>query len=188
VPQSVSTTIARARIALNRVERLIAHHRFENAPQSLSVLRRDIVQANRAAADQLGLPPNDPESDEPPGPGAVFAGLRLDHLVTIHLVSLLDGVTNADVVRSLRDTLLRTQRSRDAMLGTVIALPPEGARADYDDGMADTLGMYPAEENLITTALLAFELTDSARIGLTHLLARVQATDAKVDAVWGGGE
>ena len=74
------------------------------------------------------------------------------------------------------------------MLGTVIALPPEGARADYDDGMADTLGMYPAEENLITTALLAFELTDSARIGLTHLLARVQATDAKVDAVWGGGE
>jgi uncharacterized membrane protein (UPF0182 family) len=188
VPQSVSTTIARARIALNRVERLVAHHRFENAPQSLRVLRRDIVQANRAAADQIGLPPNDPESDQPPGPGAVFAGLRLDHLVTIHLVSLFDGVTNADVVRSLRDTLLRTQRSRDAMLGTVIALPPEGDRADYDDGMADTLGMYPAEENLITTALLAFELTDSARIGLTHLLARVQATDAKVDAVWGGGE
>jgi hypothetical protein len=54
--------------------------------------------------------------------------------------------------------------------------------------MADTLGMYAAEENLITTALLAFELTDSARSGLTHVLASVQATDAKVAAVWGGGE
>lgn len=74
------------------------------------------------------------------------------------------------------------------MLDAVIALPPEGARADYDDGMSDTLGVYPAEENLITTALLAFELTDSARTGLINLLTRVQATDAKVDVVWGGGE
>ena len=54
--------------------------------------------------------------------------------------------------------------------------------------MADSLGAYPAEENLITTALLAFELTDPANTALTKLLARVQATDARVNAVWGGGE
>jgi hypothetical protein len=103
-------------------------------------------------------------------------------------LSLFDGVTNTDAVRSLRYTLMRTQRSRDVLLDAVIALPAEGARADYDDGMSDTLGVYPAEEHFITTALLVFELTDSARTGLTNLLARVQATDAKVDAVWGGGE
>jgi len=74
------------------------------------------------------------------------------------------------------------------MLDAVIALPPQGARADYDDGMSDTLGVYPGEENLITTTILAFELTDSARTALTSILTRVQATDAKVDAVWGGGE
>jgi hypothetical protein len=54
--------------------------------------------------------------------------------------------------------------------------------------MSDTLGTYPAEENLITTALLAYELTAGARTGLTNVLAQVQATEAKVDAVWGGGE
>jgi uncharacterized protein len=188
LPDSVSTTIGQAGVALDRVESLIANHRFDQAPESLRALRRKLVHANRAAADQVGLPPSDPESDEPPGPASVFAVLRLDHLVTIRLVSLFDGVSNADVVRSLQYTLSRTQRSRDAVLDAVIPLPPEGARADYDDGMSDTLGAYPAEENLITTALLAFELTDSARTGLTNVLARVQATDAKVDAIWGGGE
>jgi uncharacterized protein len=188
LPESVSTAIEQAKSALNRVERRLANHRFEMAPQSLKVLRRNVAQANRAAADQVGLPPSNPESDEPPGPASVFAVLRVDHLVTMRLVSLFDGVINADVVRSLQSTLSRTLRSRDAMLDAVIALLPEGARADYDDGMSDTLGAYPAEENLITTALLAFELTDSARTGLTNLLARVQATEAKIDAVWGGGE
>jgi uncharacterized membrane protein (UPF0182 family) len=187
-PDSVSTAIELAQVALTIVERRITNHRFDEAPESLNILQHDIVQANRAAADQIGLPPSDPESDDPPGPASVFAALKLDHQVTIQLVSLFNGVSDADVVTSLRHTLSRAQKARDDLLDAVIALPPEGARADYDDGMADSLGAYPAEENLITTALLAFELTDSARTGLTHLLARVQATDAKVDAVWGGGE
>ena len=187
-PDSVSTAIELAQVALTIVERRIANHRFDEAPESLSILQHDIVQANRAAADQIGLPPSDPESDDPPGPASVFAALKLDHQVTIHLVSLFDGVSDADVVTSLRHTLSRTQKARDDLLDAVIALPPEGARADYDDGMSDTLGVYPAEENLITTALLAFELTDPANTALTKLLARVQATDARVNAVWGGGE
>jgi uncharacterized protein len=188
LPQSVSIPIERARTASNRAETRIANHRQEKALESLKALRHNVVRANRAATDQIGLPPSDPESEEPPGPDSVFAVLRLDHLITMRLVPLFDGVTNADVVGSLRSTLSRTHGSRDAMLDAVIALPPEGARADYDDGISDTLGMYPAEENLITTALLAFGLTDAARAGLTNALARVQATDTKVDAVWGGGE
>jgi hypothetical protein len=186
--QSVSIPIEQARTALNSTERRIANHRYEKALESLKVLRQNVVRANRAATGQIGLPPSDPESDEPPGPSSVFAVLRLDHLVTMRLVPPFDGLTNADVVGSLRYALSRTQASRDAMLDAVIALPQEGARADYDDGMSDTLGAYPAEENLITTALLAYELTPGARTGLTNVLAQVQATEAKVDAVWGGGE
>jgi len=37
-------------------------------------------------------------------------------------------------------------------------------------------------------ALAAAELVDAARSGLTDALARVLATDANVNAVWGGGE
>ena len=70
----------------------------------------------------------------------------------------------------------------------VIALPAEGDRSDYDDGMADTLGMYPSEEELISGALHNAELIDSAHTALTDALARVQATYDKVNAVWGGGE
>jgi DNA-binding transcriptional LysR family regulator len=37
-------------------------------------------------------------------------------------------------------------------------------------------------------ALAAAELVDAARSGLTDALARVLATDANFNAVWGGGE
>jgi uncharacterized membrane protein (UPF0182 family) len=188
VPDAVTTQIALATASLSSVESRVANRDYAHALESLTALRQDVVHANRAAMDQIGLPPNDPESEEPPGPVSVFAVLRLNHLVTMRLVPLFDGLTDAEVVGSIRSTLARAHRSRDAVLDSVIELPAEGARADYDDGMADTLGMYGAEENLITTALLAFELTDSARSGLTHVLAHVQSTDAKAVAVWGGGE
>jgi hypothetical protein len=106
----------------------------------------------------------------------------------MRLVPLFDGVTRGDVVDSLLATLLRMHNRRDAMLDAVIALPAEGARGDYDDGMSDTLPMYPAEERRITTALQQDELTANARTGLVDARQRVQATEAKVTAVWGGGE
>jgi uncharacterized membrane protein (UPF0182 family) len=188
VPEAVAIPIQQAKAALDEVEARFAGQQYDTAPESLKALRRYVVQANRAAATQIGLPPSDPESDDLPGPTAVFAALGLDHLVTLRLVSFFDGVTDRDALQSLQYTVSRTQSSRDALLDTVIALAPEGARADYDDGMADTLGVYPTEENLITTALLAYVLTDSARSSLTEVLARIQATEAKVARVWGGGE
>jgi uncharacterized protein len=188
VPQAVSLPINSAKVTLTNVESHFASHQYGHAVESLTDLRQQVVRANVAAIDQIGLPPTDPESDDPPGPVAVFAVLKLDHLVTNRLVPLFDGATDAAAVDSLQSQLGRTLRLRDAVLDAVIPLPPEGARADYDDGMADSLGVYAAEENLITTALLAFELTDTARTSLTKDLARIQATDAKTDAVWGGGE
>ena len=105
----------------------------------------------------------------------------------MHLVPLYDSPGRLDVVSSLNYTLKRTHGRRDSMLDAVIALPAEGARGDYDDGMSDTLGMYPSEEKLVSAALKNDELIDAARTGLTNALARVQATD-KVNVVWGGGE
>ena len=188
LPNSVATPINQARAALTKAEDQVAHKRYRKALDSLRGLRRNVVRANNAATGQIGLPPTDPESDDPPGPPAVFAVLKLDHRITMVLTPLYDGLGRLDVVSSLNSTLRRTHGRRDSMLDAVIALPAEGDRADYDDGMADTLTVYPSEEELITAALQGDELINTARTGLTNALARVQATDKKVGAVWGGGE
>jgi hypothetical protein len=152
LPNSVATPIQRARTALAKADDQIAHHRYVRTLDSLRILRRNVVKANNAAKAQIGLPPTDPESDDPPGPPAVFAVLKLDHRVTMVLVPCFDALGRTDVVSSLKYTLRRTHGRRDAMLDAVIALPAEGDRSDYDDGMADTLGMYPSEEELISGA------------------------------------
>jgi excisionase family DNA binding protein len=188
LPDSVSAPIGHSMTALSKAASLIAAHSYVRGSKSLKLLLRNVVRANRAATGQVGLPPIDAESDEPPGPACVFAVLNLDHLVTMRLVPLFDRLANTRATESLRHTLSRTYDARDTMLDEVIALPHEGARADYDDGMADTLGGYSAEQSLITTALLTYELADPARTALTNALARVQATAIRVSAVWGGGE
>lgn len=188
LPGSVATPIQRAKAALTKTEDQLAHHRYRRTLDSLLVVRRSVVRANKAATEQIGLLPTDPESDDPPGPASVFAVLRLDHRVVMRLVPLYDALVRVDVVGALNATLRRTNVRRDAMLNAVIALPTEGDRADYDDGMADMLGMYPAEEGAIAGVLATAELIDPARSGLTDALARVRATEAEVDAVWGGGE
>jgi hypothetical protein len=188
LPTSVATPINQARAALTKAEDQLAHKRYRKAVDSLRVLRRNVVRANNAATAQIGLPPTDPESDDPPGPPAVFAVLKLDHRVTMHLGPLYDSLRRLEVVSSVNSTLTRTHGRRDSMLDAVIALPAEGARGDYDDGMSDTLGMYPTEEKLISGALQNADLINEARTGLTNALARVQATDDKVSVVWGGGE
>ena len=188
LPTSVATPINQARAALTKAEGQLADKRYGKALDSLSVLRRKVVKANNAAKEQIGLPPTDPESDDPPGPPSVFAVLKLDHRVTMHLGPLYDSLGRTDVVSFLNSTLARTHGRRDSMLDAVIALPAEGARGDYDDGMSDTLGMYPSEEKLISGELQNADLIDEARTGLTNALARVRATDDKVNVVWGGGE
>ena len=124
---------------------------------------------------------------DPPGPPSVFAALKLDHRVTMRLVPRFDALSRIDVVSLLNSTLTRTHGRRHSMLDAVIALRAEGALGDYD-GMSDTLGMYPGEEKRISSALQNDALIDSAHTGLTNALARLQATDAKVNVVWGGGE
>jgi hypothetical protein len=136
---------------------------------------------------QIGKPPRDPESDEPPGPAAVIAVLNLEHRIMME-VPFFNGLRTNPVIESLRFTLLTTHRLRNAMLSRVIALPVEGAGADYDDDMSDTLDLYTGEVALITRALGLYKLTPAGRVGLTKALARARATQAKVNMRWGDGD
>ena len=74
------------------------------------------------------------------------------------------------------------------MLDAVIALDPEGAGADYADGMADTLDGYIDEIENLSEALRVDRLSRAGRAGLSNALVRSQATQAKVNAAFGGGE
>jgi len=74
------------------------------------------------------------------------------------------------------------------MLDAVIALDPEGAGADYADGMADTLEGYVDEIANLAEALCVDLLSRAGRAGLSQALMRSQAAQAKVNAAFGGGE
>ena len=113
----------------------------------------------------IGAPPTDPESDDLPGPPAVIAVLGLEHRIGMGVVDLFDGMKRPGVVRALRVTLGTTHHRRNVMLDRVIALPAEGARDDYADGMADTLGIYNQEVQKVTTALRTYRLSPSGRVG-----------------------
>ena len=62
-------------LALARASLVAAHlrlkkRRYANALVSLKALRSNLGRAHRAGMAQIGRPPKDPESDEPPGPAA----------------------------------------------------------------------------------------------------------------------
>jgi hypothetical protein len=56
LPGSVATPIQRARAALTKTQDQLALHRYGRALDSLQVLRRNVVKANKAATEQIGLP------------------------------------------------------------------------------------------------------------------------------------
>jgi hypothetical protein len=182
-----ATPLQRARAALATAAARLERHRYTRALASLKALRYNLWRAHKAAVAKIGKPPTDPESDEPPGPPAVIAVANLEHRVTMVLVPFFNGLKKNWVIDPLRYTLWRTHVLRDAMLDKVIALPAAKGE-DYDDDMSDTVPIYKAEVNLVTTALKEYQLNASGRDGLTGALARVRATYAKVNERWGGGE
>lgn len=188
VARAVATPITRANAALAAATTEIHAGHPRRAITALGTLRYQLGLAHKAAMNQIGKPPADPESDEPPGPPAVLAVLALEHRIDLGVVPLFDGRTRTDVIDALRSTLYADHQRRNAILDRVIALPAEGARGDYEDGMADTLAQYPKEEKQLTTALATYRLTATSNTGLRNALTRVRATTAKVNAAFGGGE
>jgi hypothetical protein len=188
LPDSVATPIRKARRALRAAVTQVEARRYARARRSLKALRVNLRQAHRAGMAQIGLPSSDPEEDTPPGPVSVLAVLSLEHRVNVRLVPVFDGLRRDTVVTSLRYTLWLVYDRRNEMLDTVIGLDPEGDGADYADGMADTVPSYVTEVNRVKTALAQNQLTDSALLGLNRALDRIQATQAKVNQAFGGGE
>ncbi len=185
---SVSTPIQRASAALQRAVTQIRAHRYGQARASLETVRIKGRRAQEIATGLIGAPPTDPESDDVPGPPAVLAVLRLEHRIGMQVVDLFNGQKGSRIVRALRTTLWATHGRRTIMLDKVIRLPAEGARADYADGMADTLAIYKQEVTSVTTALKTYRLSPSGRTGLRRALVRVRATNVKVNRAFGGGE
>ena len=188
LPKSVAIPIGRAQAALKTAKARLQKRQYGQGVAALRVLRTNVLNAHRAGMAQIGKPPADPESEDTPGPVAVTAVLNLEHTVGTGVVALFDGMTRSDAVVALRYTLWTTHVNRDRMLKKIIALDPEGAGADYADGMADTVGIYTAEVDLVTRALQQYRLSPDGTLGLKNALTRVRATEAKVLNAYGGGE
>lgn len=74
------------------------------------------------------------------------------------------------------------------MLNAVVGLDPEGAGADYADGMADPLDGYTDEVADLTEALQTDQLSAPSQEVVSSALAGSQAAEAKVTAAFGRGE
>jgi hypothetical protein len=185
---TTATPITLANAALARAVLQIKARQIYRAKLTLASLRTYVRRAHYAAMAQIGKPPADPESDDPPGPPAVIADTALEHRVTAALVPLYNGRRRHDMVGAMSYTLSVTHNLRQLMLTKVTGLDPEGDGSDYADSMSDTLVWYPAEVTLVTTALRTYRLTSYGRYGLNHALVRVRLANATMNAAYGGGE
>ena len=131
----------------------------------------------------------DPNAEEgaAPGPASVIAVLGLDDEVVVSVSGLFDANSKGVVVAATH-ALFRTLNARDHLLDAVIGLDPEGAGADYSDGMADTVDSYTDEVANITEAISDDQLSPGGARVLRAALNQVTATAAKVNAAFGGGE
>jgi hypothetical protein len=188
IPASVANPIRLADAALSEAKLEVARRQFDKAITSLESVRANVEKAHRAGMAQIGKPPSDPESDDPPGPAAVIAVLDLEHRVVTGVVPFFNGGTETAFIDALHEALEVTYNARDKMLNRVVEFDPEEEGADYSDDMSDTLDIYTAEVNQVTTALKQYQLSQSGRAALSNALARVRATEAKVNKAFGGGE
>lgn len=184
-PATLSVTVTRARAALDAVVTSVHHRNYDRAVDRLRALRPQIRIAHTKATSLIGKPPTDPESNEPPGPGAVLKVAGLEHQVTVKLVPLYDGL-RGQTLEPLGSTLNVTAKCRDVMLDKVIALRP--GRDDYTDGLSDTLPDYKQELTALSTALTSYDLTAAARTALQQARKIVTGTRDEMQRVFGGGE
>jgi hypothetical protein len=186
IPGSVANPIRLAEEALAEAKAQVAKRQLDEAITSLGAVRDNVEKAHTAGMAQMGKPPSDPESDDPPGPPSVIAVLGLEHRVATGVVPLFNGSKEEKAfVDALLNTLSVTYTTRDEMLNRVIGLDPEGAGADYADDVGDTGEVYTAEVKQITTALNQYQLSPSGQQALSDALTRVRATQAKVDKAFG---
>jgi hypothetical protein len=107
--------------------------------------------------------------------------------VVTSVAGLFDGKKGA-ALNGLSSALFAAMNTRDKLVAAVIALDPEGAGADFADGMADTVAGYDDEVANLTEALAVDTLSAGGKKVLTAALNQSKATQAKITAAFGGGE
>lgn len=189
LPSRVAAAIERTLTALARSEERVDDARFRLARKSLKAVRLDVRRTHRAGMRQMTAVPADEEAETTPGPDSVVAVLTVEQGAVTRLGGMYDTIAHHPrVIDRISKALSATLTYRDRMLNAVIALDPEGAGADYADGMADTVDGYADEIANLTEALREDQLSARARTALAKALVRSRATAAKVNAAFGGGE
>jgi hypothetical protein len=189
LPSRVANAISRAQLSLDAASQSIDTGDTAKAVASLQALRLNIYRADRAARAQMNAaPPADEEAAATiPGPDSVIAVLTLDQTVATTVAGLFD-TKKGTTLDGLTSGLFAAMNTRDKLLTAVIALDPEGAGADYADGMADTVAGYDDEVANLSEALAGDQLSVGGKKVVTAALNQSKATQAKVAAAFGGGE
>jgi len=188
LPGRLASALRRTQRALDNAEDHIDEGEYAQSVKSLRAVRRNMYRADKSARRQMNAV-IDPESEDETtaGPDSVIAVLAMDSAI-VQSVSGLFDTNSKGVVDGLTHALYRTMDARDRLLDAVIALDPEGAGADYSDGMSDTVDGYTDEVATLTEALADDTLSAGGQRVLRPALTQAQATQAKVNLAFGGGE
>jgi hypothetical protein len=188
LPSQVANAIARAQRLLHVVGTSVDIGNTVRAVASLKALPTAVLRADKAARRQMHATadPN-AEDDSTTGPDSVIAVLALDQTAITTLAGLFDA-TSGKLVDLATRALFAALNTRAKLLHAVIALPEEGAGADYADGMADTLAGYDDEVANLSEAQSDDTLSAGKKGVLTSALARSKKAQAAMAAAFGGGE
>jgi hypothetical protein len=187
LPSRVATAIRRAQNSFAKAEEHVDEAEYKTALISLRAVLNWVTAADKAARRQMNAVPADPEAETTSGPDSVVAVLTMDQGIVVGLAALLNGQPGL-LDGPIGTTLAGVQSTRDKLLDAVIALDPVGAGAVYADAMADTVDGYADEVANLSEALQDDTLTAGGKSALTAALARSQATLAKINTAFGGGE
>ena len=186
LPSRVANAIGRTELALDSAARSIGSRELTKAVASLGAVRFGLADADKAARRQMRAKPSE-DSETAPGPDAVVAVLTLDQEAVTTIAGLFNRRTGV-LVQNLSTALAAALNLRDRLLASVTKLNPEGAGADYSDGMADSVTGYDDEVANLSEALADDVLSPAARTALTGGLARAKAARSRVTKAFGGGE
>lgn len=191
LPSRVAAAIRRTQTALTNAEEHVDEAEYAKAIISLRAVRANLGRAAKAARHQMNAAAPDPEAEDAPettpGPDSAIAVLTLDQQVVVTIAGLFNANTGT-LVTALSSTMATAQLSRDGLLNTILALDPEAGGADYSDGMADTLDGYADEVANLNEALSDDKLSAGGLSALRTARTRSNATLAKINAAYGGGE
>jgi hypothetical protein len=185
LPSRVAAAIQRASNLLDAAGTAIDTADSAKAVTSLKGMQTAVLRADKAARRQMSVVPV--TEGATPGPDSVIAALTLDQTIVTTLAGLFDTKSGA-TVDALTHTLFATLNLRAALVNAVIALPAEGAGADYADAMPDTAAGYDDEVANLVEALSDDTLSAGGKKVLRTALAQSHVTQTRFNAAFGGGE